>query len=55
LGSHAADSLLRIGMSVAVGPRREQGNLWTLQLADDTDVTLDHSAADDVNIRLDAG
>ena len=55
LGSHAADSLLRIGMSVAVGPRREQGNLWTLQLADDTDITLDHSAADDVNIRLDAG
>ncbi len=44
---------LTIGGHVQVGPREEEGKVWTMRLADGRWVELDHGAADCVFIRLD--
>ena len=44
---------LTLGGHVAIGPRREDGEVWTMRLADGRWIELDHGAADAVEIRLD--
>ena len=44
---------LTVGGHVKIGPRKEDGQVWTLRLADGRWVELDHSAADSVMVTLD--
>ena len=44
---------LTVGGHVKVGPRKENGEVWTLRLADGRWVELDHSAADSIVVKLD--
>jgi manganese/iron transport system permease protein/iron/zinc/copper transport system permease protein len=48
----ADDAVLRPGMSVRVGPRRDNETVWTLILPDGREVELDHDAADAVMVRV---
>jgi ABC-type Mn2+/Zn2+ transport system permease subunit/Mn-dependent DtxR family transcriptional regulator len=41
------------GGHITVGPRKENGTIWTLRLADGRWMELDHGAADSVLVRLD--
>ncbi len=44
---------LTVGGHIKVGPRKENGEVWTLRLADGRWVELDHSAADSIVVKLD--
>jgi manganese/iron transport system permease protein/iron/zinc/copper transport system permease protein len=39
---------LEIGEEILIGPRKEEGALWTVIRADGTEMTLDHESADNV-------
>lgn len=45
--------LVTLGGHVVVGPRKQDGQIWTLRLADGRWLELDHLAADAVFVRLD--
>jgi len=44
---------LVVGGHIAIGPRKEEGKVWTMRLGDGRWIELDHSAADSVYIKLD--
>jgi ABC-type Mn2+/Zn2+ transport system permease subunit/Mn-dependent DtxR family transcriptional regulator len=48
----ADNTLLEPGMTVTVGPRLEEQNLWRLILPDGEEVMLDHNQADAVTVKL---
>jgi len=43
---------LKVGESILAGQRREDGNLWRVIKSDNTEVLLDHEAADAVVVRV---
>ena len=43
---------LQVGMTIETGPREEDGAIWTFQLPDGEVVRLDHTTADEVQVRL---
>jgi manganese/iron transport system permease protein/iron/zinc/copper transport system permease protein len=45
---------LIVGGHIAIGPRKENGTVWTMRLADGRWIELDHSAADSVVVKLDS-
>ena len=44
---------LTLGGHITMGPRKENGDVWTMRLADGRWIELDHSAADSVVVLLD--
>ena len=44
---------LIVGGHIKIGPRKEDGKVWTMRLADGRWIELDHGAADSVFVKLD--
>ena len=47
-----ADERLQPDVPIRMGPRSQDGKLWTIELPDGSQVQLDHAAADDVIVEL---
>lgn len=52
LGPSTNTSLLALGQSIRVGPRRPDHSTWTVELPDGEIASLDHRQADDVLVEL---
>ena len=52
VGPRITDERLRPDVLIRMGPRSQDGKLWTLELADGSQVQLDHAQADDVIVEL---
>jgi len=52
VGPEAANDLLKPGISVRLGPRQQNGNMWTVELADGRKIALPHAAADAVTVEV---
>jgi len=52
VGPIAANDLLKPGTSVRLGPRQQNGNMWTVELTDGRKIALPHAAADAVTVEV---
>ncbi len=52
VGPMAANDLLKPGTSVRLGPRQQNGNMWTVELTDGRKIALPHAAADAVTVEV---
>jgi len=50
--SAARSQGLKAGVEITMGPRLENGKIWTLKLTDGTDCQLDHAQADAVVVKV---
>jgi manganese/iron transport system permease protein/iron/zinc/copper transport system permease protein len=55
VGAEAESELLKPGVAVRLGPRQQNGNMWTVELADGRKIALQHAAADAVTVEVIAG
>ena len=52
VGPRITDERLRPDVLIRMGPRSQDGKLWTVELPDGSQVQLDHAQADDVIVEL---
>lgn len=52
VGPEAESALLKPGISVRLGPRQQNGNMWTIELLDGRKIALHHAAADAVIVEV---
>ena len=52
VGQPAIKTGLAKGMQVTIGPRRQDGQIWTVNAPDGSMVSLDHNQADSVSVIL---
>ncbi len=52
VGPEAENALLHAGVAIRLGPRQQNGNMWTVELIDGRKIALPHAAADAVSVEV---